>query len=299
MENEKIIALQEGGLNKEESLVYLVLMKYGEKGATVRKINSELYEIGRTSIYSILQKLINKEFVIEKITSETPKKAKLFIALEPKKFFIQTLAQKKEQLKNFEKKEQIFMEDFQNLYESEGGYTIDKIDPFIQPFIQPLIEKKWKISKQIVEKSLNLFGYDLYQYHIDPPETTSLKGYSGFNAYVFDHVIALNQALMFQHFDVELKFILMQIKRSIINRFSNEFRIANIKINESEISLYGRKFPSLIVEIKSENMKKYSEAFKSVILTIENKVFFIWAVKPNAVEEMLKSIIQVENNSYR
>lgn len=319
IEKEIITALQDIGLNNEESLIYYTLVKYGKKGATVRKLNMELKQIERTTIYPILQRLIKNECVVALESSETLKKAKLFIAIEPSKFFNKILVKKKEELKKFEKKAPIFTERLQIMYEREEEYVIDDIDPFIQPYIQPLLKKNWKVSNQIVEKRLNIFGYDVYDYHIDPPYMGPLRGYGGFHIYVFDHVVAistkikkdlesdmdnlldidnrevtLKEPLKFQYFNVELKFILKLIKRKIQERFLNEFKIKNVIITESEISLLGKTYSSLIVKVKSETDTKYKEAFKSVILPIENKLFFIWAVKHNAMLNILKSVLTVE-----
>ena len=266
IEKEIITALQEAGLNNEESLIYYTLSKYGQKGTTVRRLNLELKQIERTTIYPILQRLIKKECVVGKKSSETLKKAKLFISIEPTEFFNKILLKKKEELKKFEEKAPIFTERLQNMYETEEEYTIENIDPFIQPYLKPLLEKNWKVSNQVVEKRATAYGYELYDYHVDPPYMGPLKGYSGFHIYVFDHIVAistknnkdleldatnsldidlrkdlLKEPLLLQYFNVELKFIVMQVKRIIRERFLNEFKIRNVIITESEITLLGKK----------------------------------------------------------
>ena len=232
--------------------------------------------------------------------------------------------EKKEEFKKFEEKAPIFTERLQNTYEREEEYTIDDIDPFIQPYIRPLLEQKWNISNQIVEKRAKTFGYELFDYHVNPPSMGPLRGYGGFHIYVFDHIVAtstkvkkdlelditksldielredlLKKPLLLPYFNVELKFIVMQIKRKIRERFLNEFKIGNVIITEKNITLLGKNYSSLVVKIKPEKDTKYREAFKSVILPIENKLFFIWAVKPKAIIELLKSILTVENIPFR
>ena len=61
IENEILSVFRDAGLNNEESIIYYTLIKYGKKGATVRKLNLELKQIERTAIYHILERLIKKE----------------------------------------------------------------------------------------------------------------------------------------------------------------------------------------------------------------------------------------------
>ncbi|MFX1453466.1 MAG: helix-turn-helix domain-containing protein [Promethearchaeota archaeon] len=320
IENEILSALIDTGLNNEESIIYYTLLKYGQKGTTVRKLNLELKQIERTTIYHILERLIKKEYVIAMESTETLKKAKIFIGLEPSIFFNKLLNQKKKEYQTFEKKAPLFLERLQQIYELEEEYSIQNIDPFIQPYLSQLLKSGWKVSNQIVEKNSKIFGYDFYEYHVDPPSTGPYTGYGGFHIYVFDHILEistenkkevdldksillngkikesfLKKSLLFPYFNTELKFVVMQIKRIVKDRFFDEFKIRNVMITESEITLLGITFSSLIVKIKSEKDTEFREAFKSVLLPTENKCYFIWAVKPKVILKMLKSVLRLEN----
>ncbi len=293
IEDDNIKALQEIGLNYEEALIYYTLLKFGQKGTTVRKLKHELREIERTKIYQILQKLITKECIIDIKSSETLKKAKLFIALEPSKLFNKALSYKEEKLKSLESKRQIFIKKLQNIYEREEEYRIEDIVPLMQPYIKPLLEKKWKVSFQAVEKGSKTFGYDFYEYYIDPPDMHFLKGYCGFHIYVFDHILSK------QEYDIESNFAILQTKRKIHEIFLNEFKAKNIRIMESEITILGKSYFSLIVDIKPEKSKEYSEAaFECLLLPLDDKIFFIGAIKPEKTIEMFKIILRVKRVAF-
>ena len=106
----------------------------------IRKLKFELREIERTKIYQILEKLIKKECIFDVKSSDTLKKAKLFIVLEPLKIFNKVLINKEEQVKSLKKKEHIFTNKLQNIYEREEEYKIEDIDPLMQPYIKPLLK---------------------------------------------------------------------------------------------------------------------------------------------------------------
>lgn len=98
-ENEFISSLQKMDPLKapEEAQIYFTLLKYGKKGTVVRKLREELPDIERTTIYSILKRLIEKNCV----KSDESKKLKTFIAVNPTKFFKTIYLKKKRNLKNF------------------------------------------------------------------------------------------------------------------------------------------------------------------------------------------------------
>ena len=88
MNSQQLIqVLQELGLNKKESEIYLALLKTGQTGAT--KL-STLTKINRVTIYGILESLKQKGF----LTTLIKEKKTNFIALEPKK--ISTLLKQKQ-----------------------------------------------------------------------------------------------------------------------------------------------------------------------------------------------------------
>ena len=79
-----------------------------------------------------------------------------------------------------------------------------------------------------------------------------------------------------------------------LTKYIKEYNIKNIRITESEIQLLGKSYFSLIVNIKPEKHKEYIEAFRSVIITIKNKLFFIWAIKPDIILKIFKTIMIFE-----
>ena len=90
-------AIQKTGLNYDESRIYYTLIQHGKNGTYVKDLNEHL-DIERTTIYSILKRLIVKGCVLESDRSNAPKKARMFIAFEPTKFFNKILIKKKKEL---------------------------------------------------------------------------------------------------------------------------------------------------------------------------------------------------------
>jgi len=296
-------ALDEAGLNSEESLIYYTLLKYGINGATVRKLNLELTEIERTSIYPILQKLINKQWVTGQKSSETLKKAMLFIATEPNKMYQAILSKKENELKKFIEKTKIFTNRLQDIYLREQEFVIEDIYPIIQPYLRKLLENKWKVQNQMYTKGINIFGYDFYRYDIYPPGTvTSQVWYNGFHVYVFNKIIT--SIINFQENpyldknNEELKYALIQIKRLAQERFLREYKDVKVKMRETDINFLGQKLYSLKFDVKNKNDTRYREALVSIIFSIENKVFFIWGIDEKIILDIFNSILNAENISF-
>ncbi len=304
IDDEILKALGNTGLNKEESHVYYTLIQYGQKGTTVRILNLELKEIERTTIYHILQKLLIKGFVINKSSTKTLNKAKIFIALEPSTLYNRILNKKKEDYETFGNTSSIFLDRLQKIYEKKEEYTLDDIDPLIRAYVSPLLNSGWKISYQLVEKKSKVFGYDFYSYNIDSPKAGPFKGYGGFHIYVFDHIVeetsstnkktTKEQPLLLPFSNTELNYVVIQIKRIIKERFQDEFKLHNVRITESKLSIESKTFSSFIVKIKSEKDTEYRKALDSIIFPIENKFFFIWAIRAKMISEMLRIVLKVE-----
>jgi|GEM_PF-5966320 sugar-specific transcriptional regulator TrmB len=86
--------LRESGLKEEEAEVYLTLLNYGPSSA---KEISYVTEIERTNVYQILNKLIEKGFVVQ-----LPIKPKRFKAMKPSTMAKKLIKREEEKIKRIE-----------------------------------------------------------------------------------------------------------------------------------------------------------------------------------------------------
>ena len=312
IDEEKILnALQEIGFNHEESLIYRTLVKYGPRGATVRNLMGEL-QIKRTTIYTILQRLIEKEIIFEKQSSETTKMAKLFVCLQPTQFFDQVFTNKKKELQKIEDKKSIFTITLQDEYYSRKNIPQENLDPFIIPYFKQLFEKKWVVLSQNVEKS---FGCNIYEYHINIPKVSRFIPHRGFNIYVFDEVLIKNLTLkdkqdlkifffpddglflqeLLEDDDLNymIYFFFKRMEKKILEneKFGKFTRYKNPKIHQREIILFEKPYTSLYFE--------NFEYIRSVLFPYNNKLYFLWAEKIELLKEMFKCVLGVENIPFK
>ena len=179
--------LKQTGLNHNEATIYFELIKHGIKGTTAYDLDRHFPEIKRTTIYSILRKLISLGCIQESTSSESSHKATIFTAIEPKEYFDRIISKKQEELDFFIDLKENNVEFFNIVYSSGLEYTIDEIDKFIQPYLKPLINNKWIISSYYVKEDVPVFGYSLfdtmsnplmytvYDIMLNPPEFKLLK----------------------------------------------------------------------------------------------------------------------------
>lgn len=90
-----ILYLRESGLKEEEAEIYLTLLNYGPSSA---KEISYITEIERTNVYQILNKLIEKGFVVQ-----LPIKPKRFKAFPPSKMAEKLIKREEERIKKIRK----------------------------------------------------------------------------------------------------------------------------------------------------------------------------------------------------
>ena len=90
---EYIQGLMDFGLSDEESKVYLSVLRRGSRGEIVGRIKDEL-EIGRTTIYAIMERLNEKGWVVSEMISQSPKRIK-YVAKSPLKILIALLRKKR------------------------------------------------------------------------------------------------------------------------------------------------------------------------------------------------------------
>lgn len=90
------LGLQKFGLSPEEAMVYLALLKRGEKGDKVGNLDKEL-DIKRTTIYRIIDRLVEKKWIEKR--SETPKGIQTYAAKPIIDIINKTIKEKEEEIK--------------------------------------------------------------------------------------------------------------------------------------------------------------------------------------------------------
>ncbi len=326
--------LKQTGLNHNEATIYFELIKHGIKGTTAYDLDRHFPEIKRTTIYSILRKLISLGRIQESNSSESPNKATIFTAIEPKEYFDRLISEKQEELDFFINLKENNADFFDIVYSSGLEYTIDEVDEFIQPYLKPLINSRWIISSYYVKEDVPVFGYSLFDTMSNPPMYT-----------VYDimlnppefKLLRENSFHLFQfNFDIEhdknaYNFFIESLKKQtnqIISFFSD---IEEFTYEEKPINIFDINFDGLNLKIKKKDLGKIFdnikskirgywigneelmhlntdfeinadflesedqiEVWKAVLIPLNNKVFFLWSESIELLQMMAAPIFDIE-----
>ncbi len=145
---EDIIAF---GLSEEEAIVFLSLLKRGSRGEVVGRIKDEL-DIGRTTIYAIMERLTTKGWVITEKISGPPKRIK-YIAKSPYKKINETIEKKEKELKLLKDHGLFIGDKLDQVYQGAKKLTIDTVHPGGYKYLKPLVGQGWKIKSEVIEYS--------------------------------------------------------------------------------------------------------------------------------------------------
>ena len=291
------------GMNKTDSLVYSVLMKFGPDGTVVYNLIHKLqYKIKRTTLYSILKKLSELGAVEILEENSSPRNAKKYRVISPKNFFSNFIKRKKRELRQIEEMKGIFDKELESIYQYGINYQNLELDTNIKPYIDFLREKGWKIKLYTQEENVPVFNYSVYECNLEPPDTLLYKDVY-FHLFIFDYSIAEDtNGLQFT-----MKSIKNQSKELIriygnISQFSlndityfyakKEFSAYIIKIQTDTLinhELYPKLLDFLQIEKEGE-IPKEIEIGIGVFIPIKNKIFYIWAESKNLIDETMEII---------
>ena len=302
-ENALIDSLQKMDLNYEEAQIYLSLLKYGEAGTIVRKLREDLPFIERTTIYSILRRLIEKGCVKEASSSNISQKLKTFSATDPDKYFDKIFSKKKKEFEELQEIKVSILNNLQKIYYRGLELSHKDLDPFILPYFQALLDIGWKIKTQKINKGINILGGEIYyEYHTQPPNNLEKKiEMVGLIISIYDSDI--------ENDEITLKFIIKQIKKNIKGLHQADFYKFDIVDGQEE--LFGKTIPSIIMKAREKKSKNDLEFGKMAILPIKNKLFFIWEElihekgqynkieQKNVLLEIVRPIFEVERISLK
>ena len=266
------------GLLEDEAIVYLSLLKRGSRGEVVGRIKNEL-EIGRTTIYAIMERLSAKGWVNAEEISENPKRIK-YIAKSPYSVFNEKIEKKEKELKLLEEYSLYIGDNLEQVYQGAKKLTIDTIHPGGYKYLKPLVEKGWKIKSEVIEYS-------------DPAERLTLdyelKGHKGFPK---------DCGLIIFNFNRNIEKDENLINEAIrVFKFKTEYEIRNDKIPGFEdVNLKDTRFhdyPGLDVFIKVKYKKKQWLVGKEVVLPIQNKIFLLFG-NPENFQFLYDTIVHLE-----
>ncbi len=290
------------GLNQKESDVFLTLIKSGKKGNIVKELTHSL-PVERTTLYSILKKLIKLGFIYEGGKAEKSKNATIFIANSPKKLFRDIINQKEEELKLYRNFKSQYSEFLQNIYDEGFEVPFDEIDPAIQPYFLPLIEKNWKIKSYIFRK--DVLDYEVYDCMLYSPKAKLLKDNS-YHIFLFNHNIEEDENA--------LRFFSQGLKRKT-KEMKSYFFDTNLEFVDGKIEFFNKSYPcfKMMIQIKdlksssyfasisddvkllfNESSEELFEIGKAVIIPIGEKLFYLWAESDKILKEMVEPIFRVE-----
>lgn len=301
-EKEFIELFQNTGLKLKDSLVFFTLIKLGSKGSTVLELQHHL-SIKRTTIYSILRKLINLGHVKEKNQSERAKNATIFTAINPTRYFNCLISKKKDELERFQDFKKKYSMALESIYKSGITYLYEDLNKVIQPYFKSLLEKGWKILKYIEEERsyLKYFSYELGLYS---PMSKYLKE-NGFIILIYDFNIEKNEPA--------LRFVIDNLKKE--SKKMSLTNIGDVQFHDEKLEFFNKTYTGFNMLIKQKDLKNskyFSNIFqllneqgindskelinihKFVVLPIKEKIFYLWAESHEILNEMVESIFKTE-----
>lgn len=331
-EEEFIRVLEKSGLNYNEALVYFSLIKLGHKGATVYELDHHFTPfLKRTTIYSILRKLIELGCVREGEQKQGSRKVTLFIANKPEEYYDRIILEKEEELDILKDLQEKYLDYFNIIYQEGMEYYIEELDEQIQPYLIPLVEKGWRITSYLIKKEVPLFEYTVYDCMLKSPSAKYLKETS-FHLFLFDENIE-NDTSSLQFFIKGLK----NKTHEIVSYFSD---IKEYELEDKKLEFFKKTYPGFNLTVKLEDLKnskffdevidgirsywkkgdigehlapnlkdpqeqidnyekaRFSEdsldIWKAVIIPIQNKLFFLWAESYEILKEMVEPIFIIE-----
>ena len=333
-EEEYIQILQKIGLNHSDATLYFALLKEGPKGSTVYElVNHFEGNLKRTTIYSILRKLIIMGCVMEGKTKDNERKATVFVAIQPRIFFKKLITEKEKEVENLKKIEDTHVEYLDLLYQKGGEYSLKDIDEILHPYLKPLVKKGWKITSFSQTKGMPMFEYEVYDIMFKPKRFRYINEVS-FHAFIFDYDIEHDEnGLAFfirglkkktneiiQHFSQLKEYSLEDTNLTFFNKNYSGFHLL-VKVEELKRSKYYEKIPDQVrtyweeeedvehIKIKSSGkitedrdfttMDKTInsatiEVWQAISIPIGNKLFFLWAESHELLKTMIEPIFKIE-----
>lgn len=279
---EYIGGLQKTGLTREEALIYITLIQHGKKGTYIKDLTDHL-PIKRTTIYSILNRLHDRECVRENSEYEGPKGAKIYSAISPESYMSRIINKKKTELELLEKIKLDVIDKLETMYLESIEFSINEIDDFLKPYLKSLYKKGWKVIEHIVEKFQITHEFEAYDTTLLVPDAKIVKD-AGFMVFKYNRDVENDENTLNYMFDM----LSRKGKEEILNK---GIGVEDVMLIESIIEIKGKKFKGHTPKFKFEHTDKYIQMTETVMIPIKNRIFFMWAENHKFILEMADGIL--------
>jgi sugar-specific transcriptional regulator TrmB len=278
-----IQALRKTGLTHEESQIYFTLIQHGKKGTYIKDLTEHL-SIKRTTIYSILNRLIAKGCVNLNRKLDGPKGAKIFSAISPKLYMDKIIRSKKLELAELEETKINILDDLELIYLKNREFSIDEVDDFLKPYLDPLYKIGWKVINYYVEKSKITQGFEAYDTTLLIPTAKVVKD-AGFIVFKHDHDVENDSNTLNYMFDLLSK----KGKEEVLRK---DLGVVEIDLIEKQFKIKGKFYRGHLPKFKFDHSNNYVQMTESVMIPFKNKVFFLWAENHEFILKMAETIFQ-------
>ena len=275
---EFIQGLTKFGLSEEEAKVYFSVLKRGTRGEVVGRIKNEL-EIGRTTIYAIMERLHEKGWVTSEEISESPKRIK-YVAKPPMQRLNSIIEEKEKKLKILKDKSLFIGDKLDLQYQGAKKLTLDTIHIGGYKYLKPLVNQGWKIKTEVVEY-LESQGRLALDY-----ELKGRKGIPkdcGLIIFIFENEIETNENLIRETVEMFKTKTEYEIRKEKIPGFE-DIRLENVTFD---------KFQEAEVYVKLKFKKKWWLTGKQAVIPIKNKVFLIFGNRDN-FQILMDTILNID-----
>ncbi|MFW9989338.1 MAG: helix-turn-helix domain-containing protein [Candidatus Odinarchaeota archaeon] len=280
-----IQGLKKAGLTRDEALLYYTLIQHGKKGTYIKDLTSHI-SIKRTTIYSIINRLHEKGYVVINPHYEGPKGAKMYAAISPELFINRIIILKRKELELLEKIKLEVIEKLETIYLESLEFSLKEIDNFLKPYLKPLYEEGWKVLEHIVEKSQITNGFEAYDISLLVSDAKIVKD-AGFMVFRYNRDVEKDKNTLNYMFDM----LSRKGKEEILNK---GLGVVDVKLIITSFEIKGRKFKGHLPEFKFENSNKYVQLTETIMIPIKNKIFFLWAENHEFILKMIDAIFKVE-----
>jgi len=280
--NEEFIdGLQKLGLSSNEAIVYYYLIQHGKKGTFVKDLKSHA-KLERTTIYSILNRLLEMGCVIEAKNTDAPKQAKMFVATSPELYMEKILHEKRNELKQLETLKKSVIDRLETLFLQSQDFSFELVDDYMKPFLNPLIEKGWKILEYVSEKSSITYGFEAYDCTLLNPNAKFVKD-AGFMIFKYDYEVEKDENTLNYMYGL----LKRKGKEEVLNK---GIGVIDLKLHEVDIDIKGTKYKGFIPEFKFEHSEGWMKMTEMVMIPQKEKIFSLWAEDHEHILEMTQGI---------
>lgn len=267
------------GLSAEEAKVYLSLLRRGPRGEVVGRIKEEL-EIGRTTIYAIMERLTEKGWVSGEEISQNPRRIK-YVTYPPYSTFSKKIQEKLRELELMKKSSLFIGDSLDKVYQGAKKLNLDSIHPGAFKYLKLLINQGFKLKSEVIEHSVDSRRRISYDY-----ELKGLKGFPkdcGLIIFEYDEDIEEDKSLIKQALEIFKSKTDYEIRKDKIPGFED------LKLEDTKFD----KYSGTTLSIKLKFKKKWWKIGNQVVIPSKNRIFLLFGNEQN-FKILMESILLIE-----